>query len=296
MKADGLILLGYGDYLRLPRASWRSWWSRARTSCAGARCCRGSPGVSIGCDNFHGGQLVGEHLLGLRSPPASPSSAMRRRHYPEFFARYRGCGVALHDARRGDGPGVAGRCRELRRSRLRRARRRCSRAAKPFDAVFAASDLIAIGAMRALREHGLRMPEDVAVVGFDDIPMARFANPPLTTVYQNTARAGELLVEACCEQIQRRAGGEPDDSGESDRAEVEWGGRDRGGRGLMSGEEDVLKLVVTRNEALGTSRELLAKIRGDGPLDLDPQRRVRRVVEIIGAVGEDACRATGLRL
>lgn len=72
---------------------------------------------------------------------------------------------------------------------------------KPFDAVFAASDLIAIGAMRALTESGLRVPEDVSVVGFDDIPMARFANPALTTVYQNTTRAGELLVEALLKQI-----------------------------------------------------------------------------------------------
>jgi DNA-binding LacI/PurR family transcriptional regulator len=71
----------------------------------------------------------------------------------------------------------------------------------PFDAVFAASDLIAIGAMRALAEQRLRIPEDVSVVGFDDIPMARFANPPLTTVYQNTQRAGEILVDALLRQI-----------------------------------------------------------------------------------------------
>ena len=65
----------------------------------------------------------------------------------------------------------------------------------PFDAVFAASDLIAIGAMHALAGHGLRIPEDVAVVGFDDIPAARIATPALTTINQNTTLAGELLVE-----------------------------------------------------------------------------------------------------
>ena len=63
-----------------------------------------------------------------------------------------------------------------------------------FDAIFAASDLIAIGAIRALTEHGLRVPDDVAIVGFDGTPMARFSNPPLTTVVQDTSGAGELLV------------------------------------------------------------------------------------------------------
>jgi DNA-binding LacI/PurR family transcriptional regulator len=55
--------------------------------------------------------------------------------------------------------------------------------------------------MRALAEAGLRVPEDIAVVGFDDIPMARFASPPLTTVFQDTKRAGELLVETLLRQV-----------------------------------------------------------------------------------------------
>ena len=71
--------------------------------------------------------------------------------------------------------------------------------------MFAASDLIAIGAMRALADAGLRVPEDVAVVGFDDIPMARFATPPLTTVFQDTKRAGELLVETLMRQVHGEA-------------------------------------------------------------------------------------------
>jgi len=70
-----------------------------------------------------------------------------------------------------------------------------------FDAVVGASDLIALGAMRALQEHGLAVPADVAVVGFDDIPAAGLANPPLTTIAQNTRLAGEVLVETLLHRI-----------------------------------------------------------------------------------------------
>ena len=70
-----------------------------------------------------------------------------------------------------------------------------------FDAIVAASDLIAIGALRALQESGIDVPRQVAVVGFDDIPAASLTNPPLTTVMQDTRRAGELLVETLLRQI-----------------------------------------------------------------------------------------------
>ena len=70
-----------------------------------------------------------------------------------------------------------------------------------FDALFAASDLIAIGAMQVLAERGLRVPEDVAVVGFDDIPMARHARPALSTVAQDTRLAGQILVDTLIDQI-----------------------------------------------------------------------------------------------
>jgi len=76
----------------------------------------------------------------------------------------------------------------------------------PFDAIFAASDLIAVGAMRALEERGLRVPEDVAIVGFDDIPAAALSHPPLTTIAQDYARAGEMLVDALIGQINGASG------------------------------------------------------------------------------------------
>lgn len=64
-----------------------------------------------------------------------------------------------------------------------------------FTALFASNDTVALGAMAALRARGLRIPEDVAVVGYDDIPMAAFSAPPLTTVRSPALEHGELAAE-----------------------------------------------------------------------------------------------------
>ncbi|MBL1098691.1 LacI family DNA-binding transcriptional regulator [Streptomyces coffeae] len=73
-----------------------------------------------------------------------------------------------------------------------------------LDAVFVASDLMAIGALRTLRQAGRRVPDDVAVVGFDDIEPARYTEPPLTTVRQPIAEIGRRLAA----QVLRLAAGE----------------------------------------------------------------------------------------
>jgi LacI family transcriptional regulator len=74
-------------------------------------------------------------------------------------------------------------------------------AAKP-DAVFAASDSMAIGAMRAVREAGLRVPEDIAFVGFDDLPIATLSDCPLTTVHQPIFEFGVKAVEMLIDLIE----------------------------------------------------------------------------------------------
>jgi LacI family transcriptional regulator len=68
-------------------------------------------------------------------------------------------------------------------------------------AVFAASDSMAIGALRAIREAGLSVPEDVALVSFDDLPVAGFADPPLTTVHQPVLELGAKAVDLLIERI-----------------------------------------------------------------------------------------------
>jgi LacI family transcriptional regulator len=70
------------------------------------------------------------------------------------------------------------------------------------DAVFAANDVIAVGALRAIREAGLRVPQDIALSGFDDLPLARLTDPPLTTIRQPVQELGAAAVEGLIQVIE----------------------------------------------------------------------------------------------
>jgi DNA-binding LacI/PurR family transcriptional regulator len=72
-----------------------------------------------------------------------------------------------------------------------------------LDAVFVASDLMASGALRALRDAGLRVPQDVAVIGFEDAPVARQCEPPLTTIHQPVEEMGRRMAELLVCRIRR---------------------------------------------------------------------------------------------
>ena len=204
-KADGIILLGYGDYLAY-RDKLEKLVAQGTRFVRWGAVLPDQPGVSIGCDNFRGGQAVTEHLLerGCRRIAFLGDASS---HYPEFFERYRGYAGALQSAALAAEPDLQQNAESTERSGYEAMRAMITREAG-FDAVFAASDLIAIGAMRALSDHGLRVPQDVALAGFDDIAMASFVNPPLTTILQDTKQAGEVLVDSLLALIR----GEPVDS------------------------------------------------------------------------------------
>ena len=72
----------------------------------------------------------------------------------------------------------------------------------PPTAVFAASDMLALGALAAAREKGLRVPENVSVAGFDDIDFAAFSDPPLTTVRVPASKMGEMAVDVLMDMIE----------------------------------------------------------------------------------------------
>jgi DNA-binding LacI/PurR family transcriptional regulator len=201
-KADGLILLGYGDYVEY-RGRLERLVEQGTNFVLWGVMQAGQPGLSVGSDNLHGSHLATQHLIGLgRRSIAFLGTAST--HYPEFLERYRGYSRALKDA------GIVAH-RALQVDSITTERSGYSATCEllergvPFDAVVAASDLIAMGALHALQERHVEVPGQVAVVGFDDIPAATLTNPPLTTIAQDTRLAGDVLVETVLSQIR----GEP---------------------------------------------------------------------------------------
>ena len=75
---------------------------------------------------------------------------------------------------------------------------------QPPSAVFACNDLMAIGALRAAHETGVRVPDELSIVGFDDIELSGYTSPPLTTVAQPKDHIGALAVDMLLERVSRR--------------------------------------------------------------------------------------------
>ena len=146
---------------------------------------------TVGGDNVRGGLLATEHLLSLG-----------RRHIaffgdtelPEVAQRHAGYLQALRAAGIDPEPRLCVRVPFVPEQSAQ-AIEALERAAIPFDAVFACSDLLAMAAIGALRNLGQRVPEDVAVVGYDDVHLAAHFFPALSTVRQPIDDAGRALVE-----------------------------------------------------------------------------------------------------
>jgi LacI family transcriptional regulator len=156
----------------------------------------GSERCTIGVDNFAGAATAVRHLAanGCRrlahiSGPAENLDAQER---------FRGFAATVPEV----DPGAELRVREgdfTEESGHRAMAALLDHADRP-DGVFVANDMMAVGAILAIKEAGLAVPEDVAVIGFDDIPLARFTSPPLSTlrvgVYELGKQALEMLVGA----------------------------------------------------------------------------------------------------
>ena len=182
LDVDGIVLLGQGANdastqnlrkLGIPMVVW------------GAP----EPGLDddiafLGSDNRAGGALIASHLL---ATGRSRVLFVGDTAHPEVRIRMEGLEAGLNDA----GARMMQVPSEFNRDAARAAMLRALEFGVPFDAVVAMSDEMALGVIGALRDRGLRVPEDVCVIGFDDT----LVDADLTTVRQDFARAGREVVQ-----------------------------------------------------------------------------------------------------
>ncbi|HEY8591420.1 MAG TPA: LacI family DNA-binding transcriptional regulator [Sphingomicrobium sp.] len=198
-KADGIILLGYGDYVQY-RPRLEQLVARGthfvRWGCSANG---GDIGATVSCDNEQGGYEATRHLL-ERGKRRIAFVGTGGPGFPEVEERWRGYCRALHAA--GIDPADQPRAEAAPSEAEGRAAvaEMLGRGAD-FDAIFAASDVAAIGALHALQHAGRSVPE-TSVVGFDDIPAASLASPPLTTITQDVRAAAEALIDTVIEAVE----------------------------------------------------------------------------------------------
>jgi LacI family transcriptional regulator len=156
----------------------------------------------VGGDNRAGAQAAVEHLISLghrriafiQGPSGTPTGTMRLAGFRRAF-ELAGLPVDEDLLVPGDYTRNAGKVGMTTLLELER----------PPTAVFCANDLIALGALEAAQQRGCRIPDDVSVVGFDDIDEAERASPPLTTIRQPPRRLGVAAAEALIERLEGRA-------------------------------------------------------------------------------------------
>jgi DNA-binding LacI/PurR family transcriptional regulator len=158
---------------------------------------------SVGGDNVLGGTLAARHLLQLgRRRIAFVGDA----RLPEVWLRRQGYAQALREAGVAVDP-VLELPASFEPSAATDVVREFCAAHADVDGVVCCSDVLALLTIQGLRAAGRSVPEDVAVVGYDDMPLAAYCDPPLTTVHQPVAEAGVELVEALLAQLRgERAG------------------------------------------------------------------------------------------
>lgn len=201
-KADGLILLGYGDYL-----DYRDRLTQLQEQ--GTHFVRWGahdaeyPGISIGCDNYQGGELITQHLIDLGAKTFAFIGTAGQRA-PEFMARYQGHIDVLSKAQLLPSEAIQYNAVSTEEAGYSATQKMLDSGLKP-DALVCASDLIAFGAIKCLKHHGIDVPKDMLVTGYDNIPISAFTTPTLTTVQQNTKLAGELLVKKLLKLIKNES-------------------------------------------------------------------------------------------
>jgi len=189
--ADGVILLGQGAHEDAMHEVQH--WGRPMVVWGAVS--HHESQIVVGSDNHQGGALAAGRFIALgRHHPiflGDPAHAEFAERLEGFTATLARAGITAH------APAITG----LTVSAGADAVRTLLAQGQPLDALFAASDLLAIGAIRALTEHGLSVPDNVSVIGYDDSPLGATYVPPLSSIHQNFTAAGSLLARKICALI-----------------------------------------------------------------------------------------------
>lgn len=151
--------------------------------------------------NVAGARAVAEHLLARGRRRIVVIGSHDERGAGAGYLRTQGFLQVLHDAGLRHDPARTGEALEWTRTTGADAMNRVLDRGVDFDAVFGLNDVLALGAMRVLYERGLRVPDDVAVAGFDDIEDGRFARPSLTTIQPGRDEIARTAVDLLMDRL-----------------------------------------------------------------------------------------------
>jgi len=155
--------------------------------------------ISVDVDNRRGGYDATKHLLELGHH--SIATIVGPHDWPSAAARDRGRRDALEEAGIAEDAALVESARDWGLESGHAATDRLLASGRTFTAIFAHSDLMALGAIQRLRAGGLRVPDDVSVVGYDDLPIAGYVDPPLTTIHQPMREVGEFAASLVLDHI-----------------------------------------------------------------------------------------------
>jgi DNA-binding LacI/PurR family transcriptional regulator len=166
---------------------------------------RGGLADHVAVDNVAAAQTAVHHLADLGRRRIGVIGVDRTESSPAAHLRFEGYRAGLRSRDMAIDRDLIVPTAELHRADGAEAISHLIGLAKPPDAVFCFNDLVALGAMRTLLEHGVRIPDDIAVVGFDDIEDGRFSSPTLTTISPDKQQIAKLAVSLLLERLDGRS-------------------------------------------------------------------------------------------
>jgi len=197
-RADGIIVIGQGKSTTQVEKVAKSGaplvvWGDPKAQ---------SNYAVVGSNNDLGGYLATQHLI---EGGCKRILFLGDPEHAEMSERHKGYSRALKEANLDDNKGLTIPCDITSKVAYEKIGEEILAKGLFFDGIVATSDMVALGALKALKERYINIPNDVCIIGFDDIAMAELFHPALTTIKQDTKSAAKIMVEQLLNQFNGQA-------------------------------------------------------------------------------------------